>query len=92
MRDNSERVFTMTTMRLRHHADLMDRMATTLGIDLEEKTLRGEMPFSEISEAVLRCTGCTGAGECEGWLQDHTAGSDQTPQYCRNSDLFKTLR
>ena len=82
----------MQTSTLKRHADLMDRMATTLGLDLEEKALRGELPFDEIPDAVLRCTGCTGAGECEAWLKAHEAGSDETPAYCRNSALFKTLK
>ncbi len=82
----------MQTSTLKRHADLMDRMATTLGLDLEEKALRGDLPFDEISEAVLRCTGCTGAGDCNHWLEAHPEGAEQTPSYCRNSDLFKTLR
>lgn len=82
----------MQTTTLKRHADLMDRMATTLGIDLEEKALRGDLPFDEIADAVIRCTGCTGAGDCEGWLDGHADGAEQTPGYCRNADLFKTLR
>ncbi|MEL7175997.1 MAG: DUF6455 family protein [Pseudomonadota bacterium] len=82
----------MQTSTLKRHADLMDRMAGTLGLDLEEKALRGDLPFDEIADAVMRCTGCTGAGACEKWLQDHADGAEQTPHYCRNADLFKTLR
>lgn len=82
----------MQTATLKRHADLMDRMATTLGLDLEEKAMSGDLPFDEIAEAVMRCTNCTGAGECEGWLKAHEAGSEETPEYCQNSELFQTLR
>lgn len=30
---------------LKRHAALLDRMATTLGVDLEEATLRSELPL-----------------------------------------------
>ncbi|MEL6595143.1 MAG: DUF6455 family protein [Pseudomonadota bacterium] len=82
----------MQTSTLKRHANLMDRMAETLGLDLEEKALRGDLPFDEIADAVMRCRGCTGAGACEKWLQDHADGAEQAPHYCRNADLFKTLR
>lgn len=82
----------MQTATLKRHADLMDRMANTLGIDLEEEALRGDLPFDEIAEAVFRCTSCAGAGDCQSWLKSHEAGSEETPNYCQNSDLFKTLR
>lgn len=81
----------MQTSTLKRHADLMDRMAETLGIDLEEKALRGDLPFGEIAEAVLRCTGCTNAEDCAGWLKDQEATAAQTPSYCRNTELFRTL-
>ncbi len=76
---------------LKRHAHLVDQMATTLGIDLEEKTLRGELAFDEISEAVLACTGCANPGACEGWLEEHADGSETPPDYCRNADLFARL-
>ncbi len=76
---------------LKRHANLVDRMATTLGIDLEEKALRGELAFNEIADSVLACSGCTSPGRCEAWLDAHAAGSDAAPEYCRNADLFARL-
>jgi hypothetical protein len=77
---------------LKRHAGLVDRMATTLGLDLEEKALRGELSVDEIGDAVLRCTGCTDPGSCEGWLDAHAdSGASEPPGYCRNADLFAEL-
>ena len=77
---------------LKHHAHLVDQMANTLGIALEEAAMRGRISIDEISDAVLRCTGCSNAAHCEGWLEERTQGSDRTPDYCRNSDLFAELQ
>lgn len=87
----SEIGMTMQTATLKRHAQLMDQMATTLGLDLEEKALRGELAFDEIAEAVIRCTGCTGADDCGAWLERNAEGAGDAPAYCRNADLFKTL-
>ncbi len=77
---------------LKRHAQLVDRMASTLGIDLEERAMRGALSFDEISEAVFRCTGCTGTAECEVWLATPTNGETAPPDYCRNAHLFAELR
>jgi hypothetical protein len=76
---------------LKRHAHLVDQMAATLGIDLEESALRGKLEVDEISDAVLACTGCANPGACEGWLDAHAEGSDTPPEYCRNADLFARL-
>ncbi|MFP4274209.1 MAG: DUF6455 family protein [Paracoccaceae bacterium] len=76
----------------RRHAGLVDRMASTLGLDLEETALRGELPVDEIADAVLRCTACTDPGGCEHWLDTQGQGdADRPPAYCRNADLFTGL-
>ncbi len=78
---------------LKHHADLVDKMAETLGIDLEEAVLRGNMEFDEVSDAVLRCTGCSNPDHCAGWLAAHSSDQqDAAPGYCRNLDLFNRLK
>ncbi len=46
---------------LKTHAALFDRMAETVGLDLQEEAISGRLRFDEISEAVLRCTRCGGA-------------------------------
>lgn len=74
---------------LAKHAALVDAMSDRLGIDLEEATLRGQIDFGEIADAVLRCTGCTGVEGCQNFL-DHGIGQD-FPDYCRNAGLFREL-
>lgn len=77
---------------LKRHAALVDRMAQTLGVDLEEAALAGAMAMDEIAEAVLRCTGCADPAHCDSWLSQQRAGADRTPGYCRNKDLMARLR
>ena len=78
---------------LKRHAALVDRMAEARGLDLEEEILRGRMTLSDLDDAVLRCTGCAEPGNCEHWLagRDRTAPAEDTPDYCRNRDLFAGL-
>ncbi len=76
---------------LKRHAHLVDRMATTRGLDLEEQILRGHMTIGALDDAVLRCTGCSRPGACEDWLARQDAPAPQTPSYCRNADLFSDL-
>jgi len=78
--------------RLKRHAALVDQMAETLGIDLEEAALQGALAMDEIADAVLRCTGCSDPMYCAGWLAAHGGGAKQTPGYCRNKDLLARLR
>lgn len=77
---------------LRRHAALVDRMANTVGIDLEEKAMTGQIDFDGISDAVLNCVGCTAPDACEHWLAQNADGTDNTPALCRNSELFATLK
>lgn len=77
---------------LKRHAELVDRMADTLGLDLEEAIMKGQMQVDTLGEAVLRCSGCTQADGCNHWMDEQTATADQPPEYCRNSDLFAVLK
>ncbi len=76
------------------HAALVDRMAATQGIDLEESILRGQLTETERHDAILSCTGCTQPGACEHWLADHQGAEDRAdpPGYCRNTALFDALK
>ncbi len=74
------------------HARLVSRMAEALGIDLDEAAMRGVLPRSELTDAVLRCTGCTNPDQCARWLDESAGDAGDSPAFCRNSDLFKTLR
>ncbi|WP_135501203.1 DUF6455 family protein [Roseovarius aestuariivivens] len=80
------------TLTIKRHAALVDRMAETLGIDLEEATLQGFVLPDTLTDAVLRCTGCSNPDGCTQWLQSHSAGAEATPSMCRNGDLFAMLR
>ena len=78
---------------LKKHADLVDRMATALGVDLEESILRGRIEIDDISDAVLSCTACSAPEHCAGWLEKK--GGDRvtsTPEYCRNKALLERLQ
>ena len=79
------------SLTLTHHADLMDRMATAQGVDLEETMMAGHLTPDELGDAVLACTGCSASDACGKWLATHEAGADTTPGYCRNADLFAGL-
>ena len=76
---------------LKRHAALVDHMAQARGIDLEEEILRGKMTFTDLEDAVLRCTGCTRPDACEHWLAAQTGPVTESPAFCRNDDLFGTL-
>ena len=81
----------MSPLRLKHHADLVDRMAATRGIDLEEAALRGHLTTPEISDLVLNCTGCTQTDICEKWLAEQAGAVSAAPHYCRNSQAFRVI-
>jgi len=79
------------TATLKRHADLVDRMAATQGVDLEERMMAGVMHPDEASDAVLACTGCASADACANWL-DKTERAEAVPDYCRNAGLFARLK
>ena len=81
----------MTQTRLKRHADLVDRMATARGIDLEEAALRGDVSPDQISDLVLRCAGCTQTDTCARWLNQQVGAVSATPHYCRNANAFGAL-
>ena len=78
--------------KLDRHADLVNRMASTVGADLETALLRGQLGGQELRSAVLRCVGCEGGADCPDWLAAHETGATETPEYCRNRNLFAALR
>lgn len=80
------------TQTYKRHAALVDRMADTLGVDLEEKALEGLIDIDAIGDAVLRCTGCSGPDGCERWLAAQQGTADAAPAICRNADIFELLK
>lgn len=75
---------------LRRHAELVDQMATKLGVDLQHAAIGGAVSVDEITDAVLRCTGCTNPNHCENILAS-AASAGLPPEYCKNLDLLKRL-
>lgn len=81
-----------TSSTLRRHADLVDRMATTVGVDFEQKMLEAQMEIDDITDAVLACTGCSNPDACEQWLVAQAGQADAPPDICRNIELFDRLK
>lgn len=77
--------------RFDRHADLVHRMAGTLGVDLAEEALRGTMPPQDLRDTVLNCMGCRQAGACATWLDAQRGGAEATPDYCRNKERLEAL-
>jgi hypothetical protein len=77
---------------LKTHADLVDRMAGTLGVDLEQAMMEGRMNVDQLGDAVLSCTGCSNPEDCRHWLEGHKGQiAEEAPGYCRNRDMLKRL-
>lgn len=79
-------------MTMRRHTDLVDRMADTLGIDLEEKVYAGQLDPETLCDAVLRCTGCSDPDGCEKWLAAQDGVVENPPIMCRNGEVFLGLK
>ena len=77
---------------IRRHAQLVDRMATAQGVDLEEQIMRGAMSVMELEDAVLSCTACTQPDVCAALLATSEVSPDKPPSFCRNADLFARLQ
>lgn len=75
---------------LKRHAELVDQMATRVGVDLEDAAIGGEVSIDQISEAVLRCRDCSNPDHCAQFLAQ-SAQDRKTPEYCRNTALFDRL-
>jgi len=76
---------------LEEHEILVNRMATTVGVDLDEAELRGQITPGERNDMTLSCTKCTDPGGCDQWLGEN-AKADSAPSYCRNADILAALR
>lgn len=75
------------------HADLLDRMAAHLGVDLEEAAIAGDLSIDGLTDAMLRCVECSAPDGCRIWLDRRENGelSDRTPGFCRNRSLLHSL-
>lgn len=82
----------LNTVTLKRHADLVDRMANALGLDLEEAIQSGQLRIDSLGEAVLSCTGCSNPEGCERWLEMQTGRAKDAPGICRNVQMFTDLK
>ncbi len=77
--------------KFERHADLFGRMADTLGVDVVEAVGAGRVADTTLRSAVFSCMGCRETGACEHWLDAHSDGTHETPDYCRNKTLLDRL-
>lgn len=73
-----------------HHAALMNRMADTLGADLDLAELRGVLPAERRDAMLSACTGCADPTGCARWLGQQER-AEVAPDYCRNGDILRAL-
>lgn len=83
MKDNYDRPLTP-------HA--MDRMAETLGLNIDAEYDANLVSRRQLDRAVERCHLCADPDGCEIWLDDHAGGAKQAPALCPNKALFDHLR
>ena len=74
------------------HSDLMQRMADTVGVDMGDAILHGRLSGPDLRSAVVSCMACEGGAECGDWLDNHAAGAQTTPAYCRNQAMLMRLK
>lgn len=77
-----------TTSKTAHHEQLMERMATRNGADLDLARQSGLIEGTEIVEALVACMGCSDAGDCKSRLDRELPG---LPDYCRNASLISRV-
>ena len=80
------------TRTMRQHTELVDRMARTLGLDLEEQVYSGKLDPETLCDTVLRCTGCSTPEGCEAWMAAQAATAEAAPAMCRNAVVFAELK
>ncbi|MCK0150098.1 13E12 repeat family protein [Marivita sp. S6314] len=80
-----------TESKRAHHTKLVLDMADQQGVDLAELFMRAELTEDQLDNAVDRCVGCTNPNACRSLL-DSAAHPVDLPDYCRNGDLFRSLK
>lgn len=77
---------------LEARADLMQRMADTVDVDLGDAVASGRISGADLRAATLRCYYCTAAETCSAWMSAGAPGAeDGAPRYCENRLLFDRL-
>jgi hypothetical protein len=77
--------------KLARHAQLVNRMAATVGADLPDALADGRITGEAMRTTVLRCTACDDPEACAHWLEAHTDGAEAAPSYCRNAAFLAAL-
>ncbi len=78
--------------RIDRHANLVNRMADTVGADMGDALLDGRVRAQELRSAVLRCTRCDHVEKCVPWLGAHAeSGARSAPEYCSNRRLLSRV-
>lgn len=85
---------------LNRHAALMNRMAETLGVDLDEALRRGALRSEDWRDALVSCASCDDPASCVHWLGEHGAPEDrccgapedEAPDFCNNRLMMVQLR
>ena len=75
-----------------YHEHLLGRMADVLGLNLDLELDLTRITRAQLERAITRCSHCPDPGGCELWLDEHTAGAEETPHLCRNKKLLEHLR
>lgn len=77
--------------KIDRHSALANRMADTVGADLVKASSTGAAPETALRSAIFSCMKCDQTEACKSWLNAHTDGAEQTPDYCRNKALLDRL-
>lgn len=77
---------------LDHHAELVARMAETLGVDLGQAILDRRIDGQGLRSAVVACCACEAADACPGWMDAQATPAPEAPDYCRNRDRLAALK
>lgn len=76
------------TSKIAHHEQLMDRMATRNGADLDLARQSGLVEGAEMVGALVACMGCSDTSDCASRLDRDVPG---VPEYCRNASLISRV-
>jgi hypothetical protein len=74
------------------HPDQLPRMATALGVNLENAALAIKLDTLQRHNIAFRCSVCREKSACDAWLAAHGDGAAAAPEYCRNKSLLEELR
>lgn len=74
------------------HPNQLPLMAETLGVDLNQAMKTDRIANFQRHFAAYRCSECAEKSACDAWLQTHSDGIAEAPDYCANKALLEGLR